>query len=57
MELSEQKIIEKYAKECNPCLRITFLPHEYEYTCFTCGYNEKKRKSDLSKKSPNEKFI
>ena len=49
MELTEDEIIEKYAKQCRHCNRNTLLPYEYEYTCFSCGYNVNKRKHELSK--------
>ena len=49
MELTEDDIIQKYGKNCGPCNRNTLLPYEYEYTCFSCGYNVKKRKHELSK--------
>ena len=49
MELSEDQIIEKYAKNCGHCSRNTLLPYEYEFTCFVCGYNVNKRKHELSK--------
>ena len=49
MELSEDQIIEKYAKKCLHCNRNTLLPYEYEFTCFSCGYNVNKRKHELSK--------
>ena len=49
MSLSEDQIIEKYAKNCGHCNRNTLLPYEYEYTCFSCGYNVIKRKHELSK--------
>ena len=29
MELTEDKIIEKYAKNCGHCKRNTLLPYEY----------------------------
>ena len=48
MELTEDQIIEKYAKNCLHCSRNTLLPYEYEYTCFSCGYNVNKRKHELS---------
>ena len=35
MELSEDQIIEKYAKKCGRCKRNTLLPYEYEFTCFS----------------------
>ena len=49
MSLSEDEIIEKYAKRCGHCNRNTLLPYEYEFTCFSCGYNVNKRKHELSK--------
>ena len=49
MELTEAEIIEKYAKQCRHCNRNTLLPYEYEFTCFSCGYNVNKRKNELSK--------
>ena len=44
MELREDEIIQKYAR-----IRNTLLPYEYEFTCFSHGYNVKKRKHELSK--------
>ena len=49
MELTEDEIIQKYGKNCGRCKRNTLLPYEYEYTCFSCGYNVNKRKNELSK--------
>ena len=49
MELTEDEIIQKYGKFCGHCKRNTLLPYEYEYTCFSCGYNVSKRKHELSK--------
>ena len=49
MELTDDEIIEKYAKKCLHCNRNTLLPYEYEFTCFSCGYNVNKRKHELSK--------
>ena len=49
MELTEDQIIEKHGKRCGHCNRKTLLPYEYEYTCFSCGYNVIKRKHELSK--------
>ena len=49
MELTEDQIIEKYAKNCGHCNRNTLLPYEYEFTCFSCGYNVNKRKHEISK--------
>ena len=50
MELTEDEIIQKYGKYCGHCNRNTLLPYEYEFTCFSCGYNVNKRKNELSKK-------
>ena len=49
MELTEDEIIEKYAKRCGHCNRNTLLPYEYEFTCFSCGFNVNERKHELSK--------
>ena len=49
MELTEDEIIEKYGKNCGHCNRNTLLPYEYEWTCFSCGYNVNKRKNELTK--------
>ena len=49
MELSENEIIQKYGKKCGHCNRNTLLPYEFEWTCFSCGYNVIERKLELSK--------
>ena len=49
MKLSEDQIYEKYAKRRGHCNRNTLIPYEYEFTCFSCGYNVNKRKHELSK--------
>ena len=49
MELTEDEIIQKYAKRCGHCNRNTLLPYEYDFTCIVCGYNVNKRKHELSK--------
>ena len=49
MNLSEDEIIQKYAMNCGHCERNTLLPYEYEWTCFSCGFNVIKRKHELSK--------
>ena len=49
MELTEDQIIEKYAKNCGHCNRNTLLPYEYEWFCFSCNYVVSKRKNELSK--------
>ena len=48
MELTEDGIIQKYAKRCGHCNRNTLLPYEYEFTCVSCGYNVNKRKHELT---------
>ena len=49
MKLTEDEIIQKYAKICRHCNRNTLFPYEYAFTCFSCGYNVNKRKHELSK--------
>ena len=49
MELTEDEFIKKYAKHCGHCNRNTLLPYKYEFICFLCGYNEIKRKHEISK--------
>ena len=49
MELTEDEIIQNYAKCCGHCNRNTLLPYEYEFSCIECGYNINKRKHELSK--------
>ena len=49
MELSEDEIIQKNAKNWGRCKRNTLRPYEYEITCFSCGLNVNKRKHELSK--------
>ena len=49
MELTEDEIIQKYARRCGHCKRNTLLPFEYEFTCFSCGFNVNKRKHEPSK--------
>ena len=44
MEITEDEIIKKCAKNCEYCSRNSLLPYEYEWTCFSCGYNVNKRK-------------
>ena len=45
MSLSEDEIVHKYGKHCGHCNRNTFLPFEYEFTCFSCGFNVNKTKA------------
>ena len=49
MNLSEDEIIQKYAKNCGHCNRNTLLPYEYDWSCFSCNYVVSKRKIELSK--------
>ena len=49
MELTEDEVIQKYGKNCGQCKKNTLLPYEYEFTCFSCGFNVNKRKHELSK--------
>jgi len=49
MELTEDQIIEKYAKKCLHCSCNTLLPYEYEWTCIICGCNIIKTKQELTK--------
>ena len=49
MELTEDEIIEKYGKQCRNCNRNTLFTYEYEWSCFSCGYNVNKRKHELTK--------
>ena len=49
MELTEDEIIQKYGKRCGHCNRNTLPPYDYEFTCFSCGFNVNKRKHELSK--------
>ena len=46
MTLSEDEIIQKYAKNCGHCRRNMLLPYEFEWSCFSCGYNVNKRKNE-----------
>ena len=56
MELTEDQLIETYAKRCVHFTRNTLLPYENECTCITCGYNVKKNKKMIYEKK-NENFI
>ena len=56
MELTEDEIIQKYAKNCGHCNRNTLFPYENEWTCFSCGLNINKRTHELSKLQRKKKF-
>ena len=47
--MSEDHNFEKLGKNCGSCSRNTLLPHDYEWTGLSCGYNKIKRKHELSK--------
>ena len=49
MELSQEEIIQKNAKQCKHCFRKTLLIYEDEYSWVVCNYNVLKRKNELSK--------
>ena len=49
MELTEDKIIQKYGKRCGHCNRNTLIPYEDEFTYFSCGFNVNKRKHEFYK--------
>ena len=49
MDITEVQIFEKYGKRRGHCNRNILLPYEYEFTCFSCGFNVNKRKNELSK--------
>ena len=42
MEFTEDEILQKSGKFCGHCNRNTLLPYEYEFTCYSCGYNVNK---------------
>ena len=49
MNLSEVQTIAKSGKKRGHCNRKTVLPYQYEWTCFSSGYNLIKRKHELAK--------
>ena len=51
MELNEDEIIERYAKQSLHCTRNTLLSYGYYrfMSCIACGYNVIKTKDELSK--------
>ena len=54
MEFTEGEIIQKVGEECMHCAWNPLLPYEYEFTCFSCGYDVIKRKKEFSKFSRQE---
>ena len=49
MELTDDEILQNYARKCLHCNRNMFLPYEYEWSCISCGFNINKHKHELSK--------
>ena len=49
MELTEDEIFEKYAKQRMHCTRNTFLTYEYGGTRAACGYNVVEQGQKLTK--------
>ena len=47
MELTEDEIIQNYARKCLHSYLKTLLPYEDEFTCFSCGYNVNNQKHQL----------
>ena len=47
MELAEDEIIEKYAKQSGHCKRNTSPLYWYEWTCVSRGFNSIKRRLEL----------
>ena len=50
MNLSEDEIIQKEAKNCMHFTKHTLLPYEYEFTGIACAYSVIKRKNEFCKK-------
>ena len=48
MELTEDESNKNYGKKFLHCMRTTLLPYEYGDTCFSCGYNVVKQKTELT---------
>ena len=44
MDITEDKIIAKYAKQCIRCTRNSKLPYDYEWIGFAYRHNVIKRK-------------
>ena len=49
MEITEVEIIQKYGKKCGRCNRNSLLQYEYDWTCFSSGFNVIKRKHKFFK--------
>ena len=57
MELTEDEIIQKYAKNCGHCKRNALLPYAYVWSCFSCNYVVSKRTKMNSQKYKERKLI
>ena len=49
MEFLEDENLKNYGEKCRHGNRNMLLSYEYEWTCFSCGFNVNKRKHELSK--------
>ena len=49
MVLTDDEFIQKYGKRCGHCDRNNLFLYEYEWTCFSCGFNLFKQKHELYK--------
>ena len=49
MQLSEDRTNRKNAKQWSHCTPNKLVPYEYEWTCFSCGYNVREWKNCLGK--------
>ena len=57
MELTEDQILQKYAKQCLSCYRNGLLLYVYEWTCLFCSYTIIKQKHELTKKQQRRKNV
>ena len=57
MQISEDEHIRKCGKQCKHCSRFTLLPNEYEFNCFSFGYNVIKRKRDFKVELQGKKYF
>ena len=56
MELPEDEILQRHAKQCAQGKRNCLLPNEYGITCITCSYNVIKQKHELTKSQRKKEF-
>ena len=57
MELTEEEIVQIYAKQCKHCLRNTLLPYEYELSSVACGYVIKRKHELIEIQRNTRNFI